>query len=117
MRKSGFLLTMVLVLFLGITMTVKVSAAEQDMKNRKDRSLSETEYLEEVQQILLEKGCKNAGVTLTYVTDTEGNLEYTLTIHHVKLEKMEKYEYTLLKARIEEKAQQLLASGICLKQI
>lgn len=117
MRKSGFLLTMVLVLILGVTMTVKVSAAEHEAKNRKDRSLLEGEYLEEVQQILLEKGCKNAGVTLTYVTDTEGDLEYTLTIHHVKLEKMENCEYTLLKARIEEKARKMLASDICLKQI
>lgn len=117
MRKMGVCFTLILVLVLGVTMTVKVSAAGKEQSRSKNRQAVEEEYLEEVKLILLEKGCKNSGVMLNYVTDAEGNLEYTLTLHHARLEKMEKDEWLLMTARIQEKAQLFFDSEVHLKQI
>ena len=118
MKKVVFLLTMVTVLVLGIGMTVKAASSKGDYKISKEQyRVMEEEYLDEVRDILLEKGCKNAGITLTYITDAEENRTYTVKIHHTKLEKMEAQELALLEARIQESGEKALLTAVELKQL
>lgn len=118
MRKLVFLLTLVSVLALGIGMTVKAASDKEEFRISKEQyCLMEEEYLKEVRDILLEKGCKNAGITLTYVADAEENRNYTITVHHPGLEDMEIQELALLEARMQELAEVLLFSGVELKQL
>ena len=58
MRKLVFLLTLVSVLALGIGMTVKAASDKEEFRISKEQyCLMEEEYLKEVRDILLEKGC------------------------------------------------------------
>lgn len=56
----------------------------------------EKELLQETKALLTEMGFKNSGVTLTRVVDEEGKREYTFTIHHGKIDKMNETERTEL---------------------
>lgn len=116
MRKLAFLLTIILSLVLG--MTVKAASSKEEVEISKEQyRLMEEEYLEEVQAILLEKGCKNAGITLTYITDAEENRNYTVAVHHSRLKNMEVQELVLLEARIQECAEVILFAEVELKQL
>lgn len=64
----------------------------------------EKELLQETKDRLTDMGFKNSGVTLTRVVDEEGNREYTFTIHHGNIDKMNETER-------EELADTLLAEA------
>ena len=118
MKKMVLLLTAVVVLVLGIGMTVKAASSKEIIKISKGQYRKmEEEYVEEVRDILLEKGCKNAGVTLTYVTDAEENRSYKVTVHHPRLEQMGTQELGLLEARLQECAEIMLFAEVELKQL
>lgn len=102
MKKVVIIITAVVFFVLGISMTAKASSKEEFRIGQEQYGMIENEYLEEVRDILLEKGCKNAGVTLRYITDMEENRSYMVTIHHARLEDMEEWELALLEARIME---------------
>lgn len=118
MKKIVFLLTMVTVLVLGIGVTVKAASSKGNYKISKEQyRVMEEEYLETVRDILLEKGCKNAGITLTYITNAEENRSYTVKVHHTKLEKMEMQELALLEARIQESGEKVLLAAVELERL
>ena len=117
MKKAIFLGIIFMVFVLGIGMSARANFEKVYKLSEKERQLLEHEYLEEVRQILLEKGCKNAGVTLTYKTDMDGNRQYTVHIHHKKINKMKEQELALLFARIQEKGENLFLGEVALRQI
>lgn len=119
MKKIVLLVVIVLVLAFGIGMTAKAAFIKEEGKSiRKEQyHIMEEEYKKEAKMILLEKGCKNAGITLTYVTDAEGNREYVITVHHSRLDKMDAQELTLLEARLRESGSKMLMTDISLKKI
>ena len=79
MKKMVLFLTAVVVLVFGIGMTVKAASSKEIIEISKEQyRMMEEDYLEKVRDILLEKGCRNAGIALTYVTDAENNRSYTL---------------------------------------
>lgn len=101
-KKLGVLAVLVMVMAGSLGMTVKAMSEQKPKITKEQYKAMEAEYLQEVRMILLEKGCKNAGVTLTHVTDEEGNRTYTITVHHRKLEKIQEEEISLLKERVSE---------------
>ena len=118
MKKIVLLLTAVVVLVFGIGMTVKADSSKEIIKISKEQyRMMEEEYVEEVRDILLEKGCKNAGVTLTYVTDAEENRSYIVTVHHARLEDLQSQELLLLEARMQELAEVTLFADVELEQL
>ncbi len=52
----------------------------------------ERQLLAETKGYLTELGYRNSGVTLTRVVDEDGAREYTFTIHHGKIDRMEEAE-------------------------
>lgn len=54
------------------------------------------EYMQEIRDYLEEKGYADSGITMNYVTDGDGNVEYTVTIHHRKIDKLDEEEKTHL---------------------
>ena len=117
MKNAMIFSIMVFVLVLGMGISVRASFEKERGMSTKQRQLLEEEYLQEVREILLEKGCKNAGVTLTYVTDAEGNRRYVVNVHHMKIRQMDSQEFSLLRGRIQEAADRRLMGKIALKQI
>lgn len=114
MKRMGLFLAAVLLLVLGIGMTAKAASLKDETSgfSREQYRAMEEEYVNEVRLILLEKGCKNAGITLTYISDAEGNREYTVTVHHARMEKMENQELLLLQARMQEAAENILLTEV-----
>ena len=108
MRRMIVFWGMILVFASGFGMSALAFSMDGKTPGREEYRCMEEAYTEEIRWILLEKGCKNAGVTLTYMVDNEEKREYTVTIHHRKLEKMTKEEWTLLQARIQEAGRELL---------
>ena len=49
----------------------------------------ENEYLADVRQILTENGFSNAGLSLTKQVNEDGGLDYTLSVHHRRIDKMD----------------------------
>lgn len=49
----------------------------------------ENEYLADVRQILTANGFSNAGLSLTKQVNEEGGLDYTLSVHHRRIDKMD----------------------------
>ena len=117
MRKIVLLTVTVIILMLGINMTAKVVTAKEKSISREQYRILEEEYKNEVRMILLEKGCKNAGIMLTYVEDAEGTRDYTVTLCHAKLDKMEDADMLLLKARLQESGQEILMANVIIKRI
>lgn len=119
MKKMGLLLTVVLILAFTISMTTKAASFKEDRKEFIDKQyrVMEEEFLSVARRILLEKGCKNVGLTLTYITDVQGNRTYTMTMHHARLDNMETREMTLLEGRLQERAEEILFTEIILKRI
>ena len=119
MKKMGLLIIAVFVLVFGIGMTAKAASFQEEAKGlyQEQYGMMEEEYVREARLILLEKGCKNAGVTLTYVTDIEGNRKYTVTLHHSRLNKMKAQELALLHSRLQESAEEILFARVYLKTL
>ena len=119
MRRMIMLVAVVMVLAMGIGMSVMASS-EKGMTyviSNEEYKEMEQECLQDVKAILLEKGCKDAGVTLTYVTMEDGSREYTVCVHHAKLDVMESEEYGLLQARIKEVVRDNLMAEASIKRI
>lgn len=119
MKKMGVLLAVVFILVVGIGMSAKAAVLKDDSRifGAKQYAVMEEAYVKEIRMILLEKGCKNAGITLTYITDIDGNRDYTITLHHSKLDKMEVREFALLTSRLQESAEKILLTEISLKRL
>ena len=119
MKKMAVLLVVVFSLVLAIGMSAKAAVLKGDGSafSTKQYVDMEEEYVKEARMILLEKGCKNAGITLTYIADAEGNREYTVTLHHAKLDKMKDGERALLTSRLQESAEKILLTEVSLKQL
>lgn len=111
MRKIIVITGMILILALGFGMSALAVSTEERVPNAEEYRNMEAEYIEKIRYILLEKGCKNAGITVTYIVDNEARREYTVTIHHRKLEKMTTEEWALLQARIQETGMGILLNS------
>ena len=119
MKKMVIFLVVVMVLVMGISMSVMAATDKEvsyQISNEEYKEL-EQECLYDVKQILLEKGCKDAGVTLTYVTSEEGSREYTVCVHHERLDAMDVEEYGILQARIKDIVRDNLMAKACIKKI
>lgn len=119
MKKMGLFIIAILVFVFGIGMTAKAASFKEEDRgfSKEQYRVMEEEYVHEIRMILLEKGCKNAGVTLTYITDVNDNREYTITLHHARLERMETQEKVLLESRLQESAKKILFTEVALKQL
>lgn len=60
----------------------------------------EEQYRLQVQEVMTQAGYPNSGVTMTYVTSEDGNRQYTVQIHHRRLEKMKTEDQEQLKQEV-----------------
>lgn len=86
-----------------VSCRVDVAAEEMEMYYRE----KEAQLVKETREFLKEEGFANSGVMLTKVVDVEGDREYTLTVHHGKIDEMSETE----RAELLEKMGQLVFAG------
>lgn len=106
-RKSnstiGFVLATICLVFVSafcITGTVfsqtKPGTAEPESYYRQQ----EKALVQEARDYLNQAGFQNSGVTLNRVVDADGSIEYTMTIHHGKIDKMDEASRESLKKEL-----------------
>lgn len=119
MKKIGVLIIAVSVLMFGISITAKAASSKGNESeiSAKQYAVMEEQYMHEARMILLEKGCKNAGITLTYIIDVQGNREYTVAVHHTRLEKLSNQEMSLMTSRLQESGERILLAKVSMKQL
>jgi len=67
----------------------------------------EAQLVRETREFLCSEGFLNSGVMLTKVVDAQGGREYTLTVHHGRIDEMTEEERAVLMSKME----QLVFSG------
>lgn len=97
--KRGFgVITVILVLVIVFCVKGTVFSKENNERAKANRyyALLEDAYLEEARQLLEEQGYSNCGVTMTRITEADGSREYTVLLHHRKLQKLSAEEKDVL---------------------
>ena len=104
-NRGGFI-TVVLLLTL-----IAVYCSAGTVMSRTDLSAQELEgfyrekeegLVDEVREFLNGEGFPNSGVMLTRVTDADGSREYTLTVHHGKIDRLDEENRLLLMEQLEK---------------
>ncbi len=91
---------LVLVTAFCVVQTVKSRRALDMQELECYYQAKEKEMVRETRDFLQEEGYKNSGVTLTRVVDNEGKRQYTMTIHHGKIDKMDERARESLKGEL-----------------
>lgn len=105
MGNVGFVtVTMILVLITAYC-CVGTVLSRTDLSTRELESYyyqKEQELVRETREFLNEEGFVNSGVMLTRVVDTDGSRQYTLTVHHGSIDKMDEEDRQMLLAELEK---------------
>lgn len=87
-----YVVTVVLILIIVLCVGGTARSESRDEVQRVENRVQEQQLLMDVRQYLKNNGYTNSGVTLTYVTDADGDPEYTFTIHHKRINDMSEEE-------------------------
>lgn len=95
-------LTVLLVLIILFCVKGTVMSRDSGRHDRQNKyyAVLEQEYLDEVHRLLQEEGFPNCGINLRWVADEKGSREYTVIIHHRRLERMSGQEQSDLTDRL-----------------
>lgn len=96
--------TVLLVLISVFFITRTVSGAEDVDAQAREEFFREQEkkVLADTRAYLTEEGFYNSGVTMTRVVDKDGSREYTITIHHSRIDRMDEVEKQDLEKALAE---------------
>ncbi len=100
-NKNILFIMTTLLLVMIITLSVKETVLSQNKNtapiDAKHNRMIENEYIAEIRALLEEKGYGNCGITMTKVMKPDAPKEYTVLIHHWKINDLEGTEKAELK--------------------
>ncbi|MBR1931289.1 MAG: hypothetical protein IJ833_07460 [Lachnospiraceae bacterium] len=99
--QAAFLLFWVIVASLCIVVTVFSREALSRSEEEAYYQTLEKEMERQVREYLNEQGFQNSGVMLTRVMEADGSREYTLTVHHSRIENLNQEAQDALGAELE----------------
>lgn len=104
MRSRFGIITIFLVMVIVFCTKQTVMSKENNERARQNQyyAVLEDEFLKATKEKLNEQGLHNSGVTMTRVTQADGKREYTVAIHHQKLEKMKAWQKEEILAQLVE---------------
>lgn len=114
-----YIIAAALVLVILSMMTMTVNATE-DKKLQHDNAFyeeMEDNYTETLGETLSDKGYRNAGITMTKVFYKSGEREYTVKIHHKRVERLSEEEKSGLLEELSEIGFSDEECRVCLKFI
>lgn len=90
MRRGFGVITVLLILVIAFCVKGTVFSKENHERAKENHyfAVLEDEYLEQAKGLLEKQGYHNCGVTMTRVTLEDGSREYTVLLHHRKLQKL-----------------------------
>jgi len=86
--------TLLLIVVLGCAFGIRAKGEASripDISNEYYKAI-EQEFTAKVKERLEEKGFYNAGVSLTKIVDEDGIFQYTVSVHHRRIDKMSEYQ-------------------------
>ena len=93
---------LVLIIILGVGGTVMSKENSERARQNRYYGALEEEYRERTRVLLEEEGYHNCGINLTWVAYENGSREYTLLLHHRKLNRLNDEEKTALRNILSE---------------
>lgn len=94
--KTAKFVTITIILLLittfSITGTVMSQNKDRDPIDAKHYRIIENEYIAQVRKQLEQQGYKNAGITMTRITEADGSREYTVLVHHRRINSLDEAE-------------------------
>ena len=99
-----YLITLGLIILTFTMMTMSVNAMESRRLQHRDAYYEEMEntYEEELRTRLSQEGYRNAGITMTKVFYEDGMREYTVKLHHKRIEALTVEEQEALLAELSK---------------
>lgn len=88
MKTAKFVTITILLFFIttfSVTGTVMSQSRGRNMVDAKHYRALENDYIASVRQQLAGQGYKNAGVTMTKIIENDGRREYTVMLHHKRI--------------------------------
>lgn len=79
---------LILVILSMVTMTVNATENKKIQHENGYYEQIEDEYIQKLRYTLTEKGFRNAGVTMTKVFLEDGSREYTVKLHHRRMDNL-----------------------------
>lgn len=112
-----YFITFIFVFVIVSMVTITVNATEDKRLQHNNEYYEELEeqYIEALRSSLEENGYRNAGITMTKVFYENGEREYTVRLHHRRMEKLSKAEQDALLENISQIAIEEFNSRIYLK--
>lgn len=103
-KKRFGIITVLLVLVIIFCVKGTVMSKENNERAKQNHYYAalEQDYLEKTRQILYEKGYKNCGINLTRVTYEDGRREYTVLLHHRRLDGLSDEEKLDLESKLSQ---------------
>lgn len=107
MRMRGKLFVVVAVLLVVVIffcVAGTVASKERDERGKKNRhyAVLEQEYLDSIRHLLEEQGLRDCGINIRWVADVDGSREYTVLLHHRRLNRMTEEEKLVLTDMLAE---------------
>ncbi len=103
MKKYRFCTLTIIFVFVVFSL-ITIQARGQEEPDMADAGVYEQwkeDYTQQLQKLLYEKGYRNAGITMTRVSHEDGSLEYTVKIHHKRIDRLDDGEKRLLLNELE----------------
>lgn len=107
-RKAGlvrFLAVTIMLVMVAAYFCVETVKCQMDVETQEMEMYyreKEAQLVKETREFLNEAGFTNSGVMLTKVVDAAGTREYTLTVHHGKIDKMCEEEREILLGKMQQ---------------
>jgi len=99
-----YLITFGLMIMAFMMMTLSVNATQSKRLQHENEYYEELEdsYVKELREELADRGFRNAGITMTKIFYEDGSREYTVKIHHKRMERLTKQEQNDLLAGLTD---------------
>lgn len=103
-ERRFYIVTVLLILIIGLCVRGTVFSRENDEREQRNLCYAalEEEYLEEARSLLRGEGLADCGVDLRWVSYGDGSREYTVSLHHSRLEYMSEADKETLKRKLSE---------------
>ncbi len=118
-KKTMVVVTFGLIIILSCVAGIKAKGASNrlnDISNDYYKAIEQS-YVKSVRDKLDERGYNNAGISLTKVVDEAGAFEYTVAIHHRRIDRMDEFQRQQLSDIITVDKVAVDGSSICVEYI
>lgn len=99
MKRYRFYMLTIMLVFVLFSLAIMQVKGQGEVDFAADRELYEEledRYTERLSKMLAEKGYRNAGITMTKIYQPDGSREYTVLIHHKRINQLSDGEKILL---------------------